>query len=161
MTGAGLLLCSHRLESRKVLGGVDWQLLLLFMTLFIVVGAFHETGLTTHSVEWLKNYGLDMANPYVLSLTTGVLSNLINNSAAVMLLIKVVDLSNPINGYILALSNTFAGNLLLIGSVANLVVVQGAAQFGIKISFRDFARYGVPVAVSSYIILLCWIMIMA
>ena len=160
LTGAGILLCSHRLASKKVLGGVDWQLLILFMSLFIVVGAFDETGFTGHVVNWLKSYGLDMANPYALSLTTGVLSNLINNSAAVMLLVKTVDLSKHTNGYILALSNTFAGNLLLIGSVANIIVVQGAAKYGIKISFRDFAGYGVPVAISSFLILLAWILLM-
>jgi Na+/H+ antiporter NhaD/arsenite permease-like protein len=160
LTAAGLLLCSHRLESRKVLEGVDWQLLVLFMALFVVVGAFNERGLALEGVKWLKSAGVDLRNPYILALTTGFLSNLINNSATVMLLVKVVDLSNPVNGYILALSNTFAGNLFLVGSVANIIVVQEAAKYGIKISFKDFAKFGVPTALASFMILLAWIFLM-
>lgn len=95
-----------------------------------------------------------------LAITSGVLSNLINNSAAVMLLVDVADLKNPINGYALALSNSFAGNLLLIGSMANIVVVQYAADFGIKIGFGTFAKYGIPTALASFAILLTWLHIM-
>jgi Na+/H+ antiporter NhaD/arsenite permease-like protein len=161
LTGAGLLLCSHHLNSKKVLGGVDWQLLLLFISLFIVVGAFHHSGLADKGMIWLDKAGCDLNNTYILSLVSGILSNLINNSAAVMLLVKMVDFSNPVNGYALALSNSFAGNLLLIGSMANIIVVQSAATFGIKISFTEFAKYGVPTAISSFAVLLLWIWIMA
>lgn len=161
LTAAGLLLCSHRLESKKVLALVDWQLLVLFISLFVVVGAFHSGGLATQGVKILEEAGIDLRNTYTLAITTGVLSNLINNSAAVMLLINVVDLHNPINGYVLALSNTFAGNLFIIGSVANIIVVQGASAYGVKISFKEFARYGVPVAIASFCFLLMWISIMA
>lgn len=157
LTGAGILLCSHNLESRKVLYLVDWQLLILFIGLFVVVGAFHDNGLAEAGVHWLTSHGVDLKNKYVLALTTGFLSNLINNSAAVMLLVKVVDLNDKTNGYVLALSNTFAGNLFLIGSVANIIVAQGAAVFGVKLSFIQFAKYGVPVAVGSFAILLGWI----
>jgi Na+/H+ antiporter NhaD/arsenite permease-like protein len=160
LTAAGLLLCSHRLESHQVMEKVDWLLLCLFIGLFVVVGAFHQSGLADQSVAWLQRAGVDLHNTYVMALTTGVLSNLINNSAAVMLLIKVIDLSAPINGYVLALSNTFAGNLFLVGSVANIIVVQGATKYGVKISFKDFAKYGVPTALTSFVLLLLWIYLM-
>ncbi|MDD3119705.1 MAG: SLC13 family permease, partial [Victivallales bacterium] len=159
LTAAGLLLCSHRLQSKKVLSGIDWQLLLLFISLFVVVGAFSDRGLAREGVDALRRTGFDLNNSYLLALASGVLSNLINNSAAVMLLVKVVDFSNPVNGYALAMSNSFAGNLLLIGSMANIIVVQGAAQFGVKISFAEFARYGIPTAVTSFLVLLGWIAI--
>jgi Na+/H+ antiporter NhaD/arsenite permease-like protein len=160
LSAAGILLCSHRLESKKVLSGVDWQLLVLFIGLFVVVGAFHDSGLAIEGVDWLKKSGVNLQNPYVLALTTGALSNLINNSAAVMLLIKVVDMSDPLHGYVLALSNTFAGNLFLIGSVANIIVVQGAASLGVKITFKDFAKYGIPTALASFVFLMLWVLLM-
>lgn len=160
LTGAGLLLCSHKLDSKKVLEKVDWQLLVLFIGLFVVVGAFHDSGLAAEGMKYLTSWGVNLQNPYVLALTTGGLSNLINNSATVMLMVKVVDLSSHVNGYILALSNTFAGNLFLIGSVANIIVVQGAAVFGVKISFGQFARYGVPTALASFAWLLLWVYLM-
>ncbi len=161
LTIAGLLLCSHRLKSKAVLQGVDWQLLMLFIGLFVVVGAFEDANLAEQGVTYLRDHGVDLNNPYILALSSGALSNLINNSAAVMLLVHVVDLSQPINGYVLALSNSFAGNLLLIGSMANIIVVECANDVGVKISFKEFARYGVPTALSSFVILLGWVGLMS
>ena len=157
---AGLLLCSHKLESKVVLKLVDWQLLILFTGLFVIVGTFQDIGLGKAALQWLSGHGLELNNPYILTLSTGVLSNLINNSAAVILLVHLVDLSNPINGYILALANTLAGNLFLIGSVANIIVIKKAKEFGVHISFWKFAVYGIPVALASYITLLLWLYIM-
>lgn len=161
LTVAGLLLCSRRLQSKAVLKGVDWQLLVLFVGLFVVVGAFRDSGLAQQGIEHLKSWGVNLDNSYILAITSGVLSNLINNSAAVMLLVNMTDLTNPVNGYVLALSNSFAGNLLLIGSMANIVVVTTAADYGIKISFAEFAKYGIPTAIGSFVILLSWVWLMA
>jgi Na+/H+ antiporter NhaD/arsenite permease-like protein len=77
------------------------------------------------------------------------MSNLIGNSAAVMLLLKVVNLSAPATPYILALANSFGGSLIIIGSVSNIIVVQQARDMGIKISFWDFARLGIPVMLTA------------
>jgi Na+/H+ antiporter NhaD/arsenite permease-like protein len=157
---AALLLCSHKLESKDVLKLVDWQLLILFIGLFVVVGTFHDIGLGKAALQWFSSHGLDLNNPYVLTLSTGVLSNLINNSAAVMLLVHLVDLSNPVNGYILALANTLGGTMLLVGSVATIIVVKGAKEFGVNISFWKFASYGIPVTAASYIVFLSWLYFM-
>lgn len=158
LTGAGLLLCSQRLESKKVLALVDWQILLLFISLFIVVGAFYNSGMMEPMLKAADGCGIDVHNSCVLALVTGVLSNLINNSAAVMLLVKLLDFSSPVNGYVLAVSNSFAGNLFIIGSVANIIMMQGADACGVKISFREFARYGVPSTIFSFGILILWIL---
>lgn len=157
LCGAGLLLCNHSLKSKEILSKVDWQLLVLFVSLFVLVGAFSDTHLASKGVEMLRNYGINLDNVFTLSIVSAILSNVINNSAAVMLLVHVTDLSNPINAYALALSNSFAGNLFLIGSMANIIVVQSASNFGINISFKEFARYGVPTALASFGILLFWI----
>jgi Na+/H+ antiporter NhaD/arsenite permease-like protein len=157
LAGAGLLLCSQRLQSKKVLTLVDWQILLLFMSLFVVVGAFYNSGMAAPMLHLLETCGIDLHNSCILALVTGVLSNLINNSAAVMLLVKLLDFSSPVNGYVLAVANSFAGNMFIIGSVANIIMMQEAETCGVKISFREFARYGVPTTIFSFGILMLWI----
>ncbi|MGL6197056.1 MAG: SLC13 family permease [Thermoguttaceae bacterium] len=157
MTGAGLLLCSHRLPSRNVLQLVNWQLLILFMGLFVVVGAFVQCGLADKMITFLSTHNVDVNNPLELTILSGVLSNCINNSAAVMLLVKVTDLTNPLNCYALALSNAFAGNLIIVGSLANIIAVQCAESFKLRITFFEFVKYGAPTAGISMLILLAWV----
>ena len=77
-----------------------------------------------------------------------------------MLLLKVVNLTLPLTPYILALANSFGGNFILIGSVASIIVVQQAHGQGIKISFWDFARLGIPVTLAALAGLLGWIALM-
>ena len=96
-------------------------------------------------------------HPVNLTLTTAALSNLVGNSAAVMLLLKVVNLAGPATPYILALANSFGGSLIIIGSVSNIIVVQQAREMGIKISFWDFARLGIPVTLAALAGLLAWV----
>ena len=74
-----------------------------------------------------------------------------------MLLLKVINLSQPVPAYILALANSFGGSLIILGSVSNIIVVQQARALGIKISFRDFARLGIPVTLAALAGLLVWI----
>jgi len=157
MAGAGLLLCSRRLQSRDVLKGVNWQLIVLFIGLFVLVGALEASGFVDKIVALCRAGIINLNAPVSLAAVTAVLSNCINNSAAVMLLVKVTDLSNPLNGYSLALSNAFAGNFLIVGSLANIIAVQCADSLGIKIGFREFSRYGVPTTAVSMAILLLWL----
>ncbi len=82
-------------------------------------------------------------------MVTVALSNLISNAAAVLLLVKVVHVGHPTTAYVLALANSFGGSLIILGSVANIIVVQQARELGINISFRDFARLGVPVTLAA------------
>ncbi|MGE4564967.1 MAG: SLC13 family permease, partial [Victivallaceae bacterium] len=154
---AGLLLCSQRLESRKVLALVNWQLLVLFIGLFVVVGAFAANGFAGMFREILFDHSVNLHEPSVIAIVSAALSNLINNSAAVMLLIQMIDINVPANAYALAISNAFAGNLLLIGSMTNLVAAQSAESCGVKIGFLEFARYGIPVSLASLGILLLYL----
>jgi Na+/H+ antiporter NhaD/arsenite permease-like protein len=77
-----------------------------------------------------------------------------------MLLLKVADITHPPAAYVLALANSFAGGLFIVGSVANIIVVQQAQSLGIKISFGAFARLGVPVTLAALAGLLVWVMVM-
>ena len=93
-------------------------------------------------------------------MATAALSNLVGNGATVMMLLKVVNLSQPVTAYVLALANSFGGSLIIIGSVSNIIVVQQAREMGIKISFWDFARLGVPVTLAALAGLIGWTMVM-
>ena len=102
---------------------------------------------------------MNLNSPPLLTVVTAALSNLINNSAAVMLLLKVVNVSNAVTAYTLALANSFGGSLFIVGSVANIIVVQQARALGIEISFRDFARLGIPATLAALAGLVAWVLI--
>ncbi|WP_295579983.1 anion transporter [uncultured Lamprocystis sp.] len=143
LVGAGFLLTSRRLHSRRMLGLVDWELLVLFMGLFVVNHALQATGLPAQAVTELAAVGIDLRDPAPLFAASFLLSNLVSNVPAVMLLLPTA--THPLGGTLLALSSTLAGNLLIVGSIANIIVVQAAQRHGIPIDWRRHARIGVPV----------------
>jgi Na+/H+ antiporter NhaD/arsenite permease-like protein len=157
LAAAGIHLASTKFRTDDLLRLVDWPILVLFMGLFVVTGAFQSTGCGDQAVQWLAQGGFNLNAPMNLALATAALSNLISNSPAVLLLLNVADLSHPAAAYILALANSFGGSLIILGSVSNIIVVQQARAMGIKISFRDFARLGFPVTLAALAGLLAWI----
>jgi Na+/H+ antiporter NhaD/arsenite permease-like protein len=157
LTAAGIHLASRKFRTEDLLALVDWSILVLFMGLFVVTGAFQTTGYGEQAVQWLAHAGVNLQSLPILALVTALLSNLINNSAAVLLLVKVVNVINPHTAYVLALANSFGGSLIITGSVSNIIVVQQAREMGITISFRDFARLGVPVTLAALLGLLAWV----
>jgi len=161
LAAAGIHLASPKFRSEDLLAQVDWQILVLFIGLFIVTGTFVSTGCGTQAVQWLAHAGFNLNQPFNLTLTTAVLTSLINNSPTVMLLLKVVNVSTPVMAYILALGNSFAGSLLVIGSVANLIMIQQARDLGVKVSFWDFTRLGLPVTLAALAGLLVWVKLMS
>ena len=161
LAAAGIHLASPKFRTDDLLRLVEWPILILFMGLFVVAGAFESAGCGDQAVQWLANSGFNLNAPHNLVLTTAALSNLINNSAAVMLLLKVVPLSQPVTGYILALANSFGGSLIIVGSVSNIIVVQQAREMKIHISFWDFARLGMPVTLAALAGLIVWVALMA
>ena len=161
LAAAGVHLASHRFRTEDLLKLVDWPILVLFIGLFVVTGAFVSTGFGDQAVQWLARSGFNLDRPFNLTLSTAVLTNLINNSPTVMLLLKVVTPLTTTSAYILALTNSFAGSLFVIGSVANLITVQQARDLGIKISFWDFMRLGLPITLTALAGLLVWVKLMA
>jgi Na+/H+ antiporter NhaD/arsenite permease-like protein len=143
LTGAGVLLTSRRLHSRQMLGLVDWELLILFIGLFVVNHALQKTGLPASLIGDLAAAGVPLQNLGPLFVTTFGLSNIVSNVPAVMLLLPSV--AHTLAGPTLALVSTLAGNLFIVGSVANIIVVDAAARRGIAISWREHAGIGVPV----------------
>jgi Na+/H+ antiporter NhaD/arsenite permease-like protein len=137
-----------------MLGLVDWELLILFMGLFVVNRALADTGLTAQAVSALADAGVPLAQPAPLFAATFVLSNLVSNVPAVMLLLPAA--TEPFSGPMLALVSTLAGNLLIVGSIANIIVVDAARRRGIAIEWRRHARTGVPATMATLAITAVW-----
>ena len=155
LVGAGVLLLSRRLHSAHVMGFVDWQLLLLFIGLFVVNQAFESTGLAAEAVAWLSGHGVHLNEPGPLLVAGVLLSNLVSNVPAVMLLLP--HLQGDSAGVTLALVSTFAGNLLLVGSIANLIVVDLARKSGIDIDWKQHALIGIPVTLGTLLLVWAWL----
>ena len=156
LVGAAVLLLSRRFHSADVMGFVDWQLLLLFIGLFVVNHAFGQTGLAGEAVAWLAAQGVHMTDPGALLVLGTVLSNLVSNVPAVMLLLPHLGADPQQAGVLLALVSTFAGNLLLVGSIANLIVADLAAKEGIVLDWKRHLLTGLPVTLASLLVVWGW-----
>jgi len=155
LAAAGLLLLSRRMNSRRMFALVDWQLLLLFLGLFVVNHALAASGELAAALDRLARAGLDLGNPAALFAATVVLSNLVSNVPAVMLLAKAH--ATPAAGLVLALASTLAGNLFLLGSIANLIVADAAGRLGVEIGWRTHVRVGLPVTLATCAIAGGWL----
>jgi Na+/H+ antiporter NhaD/arsenite permease-like protein len=144
VAGAALLL-TRRIEPQRIWREVDWSLLLMFAGLFIVVRGLEKAAFTPAVAAGVA--GLHLNDPAILAGVTAALSNIVSNVPAVLLLKSfVAGLSDPHRAWlVLAMASTFAGNLTITGSVANLIVVERARHLGIEISFWRYLRLGVPV----------------
>src|SRR5207249_10323852 len=112
----------------------------LFVGLFVVNHAFHQTGLTAKAVRAIADAGIHLEQPGVLFVTAFLLSNIVSNVPAVMLLLPLA--THPMAGALLALASTLAGNLLIVGSIANIIVVDAAEGRGLRIGWRRGGRAG-------------------
>jgi Na+/H+ antiporter NhaD/arsenite permease-like protein len=147
IAGAAYTLFTRRVKPEKVYHEVNWQLLVLFVGLFVLTGGFEKSGLVKDLVQAAGALGLD--RPAMLTVATAALSNLVSNVPAVLLLKPLVPtLGEPDRGWlILAMASTLAGNLTLLGSVANLIVVEAAREARVEIGFLEYCRVGVPLTV--------------
>ncbi|HZZ19759.1 MAG TPA: SLC13 family permease [Opitutaceae bacterium] len=161
LVAAGIHLLSTKFKTDQILALVEWPILLLFMSLFVVSGSFQATGYAAHVVQWMGQVGFDPAKPVNEALLTTGLTILINNAPAVMLLIKIVPMTHAANAYVLAVANSFAGNAIVTASIANIIVVQEARQQGIAISFVHFAKLGIPIMLISIGGLIAWAALVA
>lgn len=138
LTAAALLLITRRVKPQKILRRVDWNLLVMFSGLFILTHATQKLNLlqpfTTLAKTSLGFLGV-----------TAVLSNLISNVPAVLLLHPLIERSHTSSWLLLSAGSTLAGNLTLFGSVANLIVAEAAAQLGYELTFKEHLRFGLPI----------------
>ncbi|MBV9246403.1 MAG: anion transporter, partial [Methylobacteriaceae bacterium] len=138
----GLLLLTRRLKSERIYAEIDWSLLLMFVGLFIIVAGAEHALLSPDMIHAVGRLHLD--NVPVLSVTTAVLSNIVSNVPAVLMLKPfVAPLHNADTAWLaVAMASTLAGNFTVLGSIANLIVVQRAASRRVQISFWDYFKVG-------------------
>lgn len=138
-----------RRDAAEAFAKVEWSLLLFFAALFVVMGGVRELplfqDLTVRATSGLR--GAPLHDAVVVSGVMTVLSNLVSNVPAVLLWIPVVPRvpNERLIWLVIAMSSTFAGNLTVLGSMANLIVAEGASARGVALRFMDFLRVGVPV----------------
>jgi len=154
--GAAAMLITRTRDPHLVYEEVDWGLLVFFIGLFLIVGGAENAGLT----ERLLHFGerLNLQRLSVFTLATAILSNLVSNVPAVMLLKSLVArFSDARTAWLtLAMASTLAGNLTITGSVANIIVVERARKEAI-ITFFDYFRVGLPVTVLTLLFGWLWL----
>ena len=153
---AAVLLVSRRLATREILGLVDWHLLTLFAGPFVVTAALAETGLPAEMIAALTGAGFDPRGLLVLVPVTLAGSNTIGNVPTVVLLLAVIKDFPAETLYALAALSTLAGNLLIVGSLANIIVVERAKQCGVILGFAEHARCGIPMTLVPFAAGIAW-----
>ena len=151
------LMVSRRFASRDLVARVDWNLLLLFAGLFVVTGAFGQAGWSAQTGTWMDGLGFAPDRALPLAVASLVGSNLIGNVPFVVMLLQVAPDMSHDTLHALALLSTLAGNLLIVGSVVNLIVAESARQQGVRLGFMDFARVGIPVTLISTTLATLWL----
>lgn len=156
MTAGAALLVTRRLRPARVWVHVDWSLLAMFAGLFVVVRGVEVTGWTA---RWLALVP-EAARGSMLALagTSTVLSNLVSNVPAVLVLRSwPAHFADPEAAWLaLAMTSTLAGNLTLVGSVANLIVIEQARDRA-RVGFWEYARVGVPLTLVTLALGLAWL----
>jgi Na+/H+ antiporter NhaD/arsenite permease-like protein len=178
LAGAALLLAISRVPLEDALRGVEWNTLFFFAGLFIMVGGLVKVGLIQHMSEWvLAEFG---ANTLMLALVilwfSAFASALVDNIPYVATMCPLVNsLATAVTGlpaaeaahdpriapiwWALALGACLGGNGTLIGASANVVTVGLAERSGVRISFREFTRHGMPVMLSTVAISTIYLLI--
>ncbi len=150
LVAASLLLITRRVKPQRILQKVDWNLLVMFSGLFILTRVTQKLNLLqplTHTVNSAAS---------LLGVTV-VLSNLISNVPAVLLLQPLISQGDTKSWLLLAAGSTLAGNLTLFGAVANLITVEAAADLGYKLTFWEHLRFGAPLTVCTLLLVYIWV----
>ncbi len=157
--GAAAVMMLSRLKPIRIYREVDWSLLLMFTGLFIVVHAFQMHVVSRWGVE---HWNILLSHPIdLLSAASALLSNLVSNVPAVLLFEPVMHAipapQQQTAWLALAMSSTLAGNLTILGSVANLIVVENARRAGVEVSFWDYCKAGVPITILTLAMGVAWL----
>jgi len=144
------LLITRRIKPEKVYNLIDFRLLILFIGLFIVMKGFEKSALFNEMVEAFRDF---VKTPLSLVFSCALLSNIVSNVPAVLIFKPLIaKWFNTENAWLyLALASTFAGNLTILGSIANIIVIEGASS-RVKIGFLEYLKVGLPLTILSLMV---------
>jgi Na+/H+ antiporter NhaD/arsenite permease-like protein len=157
IVAGAVLLLTRRIKSERVYAEIDWTLLLMFAGLFIVVAGLEHSVLSPEVIGAVARLHLERIP--VLSGITAILSNIVSNVPAVLVLKPFIAQLQPQHQAWLtvAMASTLAGNFTLVGSVANLIVVQRARAQNVEIGFWEYFKLGAPLTVLTIGIGVLWL----
>ena len=165
ISAAALLIAVARRDPSEAFANVEWELLLFFGALFVVMRGVRDVPLVQDltSASGASLSGAPLHDAGIVSAAMLALSNLVSNVPAVILWLPVVPRTAHPNfvWLVMAMSSTFAGNLTLIGSMANLIVAERSTARGARIGFVDYLKVGVPVTIATMLWGILWIVILA
>ncbi len=154
--GAAVLLITRTQDPKKLYEEVDWGLLVFFIGLFLIVGGAENAGIVEKILHVAEHWNLQRLGPFTV--VVSLLSNLVSNVPAVMLLKSIVPgFLDPHRAWLaLAMASTLAGNLTITGSVANIIVVESAKP-DLEIGFWDYFKVGAPVTLATLLAGWAWL----
>ncbi|MFB3815774.1 MAG: SLC13 family permease [Terriglobales bacterium] len=158
--GAAAMLITRSRNPQQVYDEVNWDLLVFFVGLFVIVGGAENAGVTDGLLAFAQRWNLN--HTAVFTVATALISNVVSNVPAVMLLKSLVpSFPNAHDGWLLlAMASTLAGNLTISGSVANLIVVE-RARGEVYISFTDYLKVGLPITLLTLAVGWAWLTFLA
>jgi len=155
ITLACLLILAGATKPRRALEEVDWTLLLFFSGLFIVMRGVEKSGIINSIFNYVQQYLIDGKSRQVFNLSLGsvIISNIVSNVPAVMLFSKFLNplVNAKLAWLTLAMSSTLAGNLTIIGSVANIIVFESAKD-EVKVGFFEYLKVGLPLTLITLLV---------
>jgi Na+/H+ antiporter NhaD/arsenite permease-like protein len=154
--GGALLLVRRSVHPERIYKEIDWPLLVFFIGLFLILGAAEQAGIAQQMLSAAER--LDLHRQWIFTGVVVLLSNLVSNVPAVMLLKDLVPQFQNATQFwlLLAMASTLAGNLTITGSIANIIVVEKARP-EVEISFGDYVRAGVPITISTVTFGVVWL----
>jgi Na+/H+ antiporter NhaD/arsenite permease-like protein len=154
--GGSVLLIRRSVHPEEIYKEIDWPLLVFFIGIFLIIGAAEQAGIAQQMLKAAES--MNLHNPWIFAGVVALLSNIVSNVPAVMLVKDLVpQFQNPTHFWILlAMASTLAGNLTVTGSIANIIVIEKARP-EVKITFKDYLRVGVPVTIATLAAGVLWL----
>lgn len=154
--GGALLLIRRSVQPEEIYKEIDWPLLVFFIGLFLIIGAAEQAGIAQQILALAER--MNLHNPWIFAGVAALLSNIVSNVPAVMLLKGLVPQFYNATQFwlLLATASTLAGNLTVTGSIANIIVIEKARP-EVEITFTDYLRVGVPVTLATLAVGVLWL----
>ena len=154
--GGALLLIRRSVHPEEIYKEIDWPLLVFFVGLFLIIGAAEQAGIAQQMLALAER--MNLHNPWIFAGVVALLSNVVSNVPAVMLVKGLVPQFQNAKQFwlLLAMASTLAGNLTVTGSIANIIVIEKARP-EIEITFKDYLRVGVPVTLATLAMGIAWL----